>query len=109
MNLFFQDYITDEGIASNDPIVADLDTAIDIFYELNDEEDNFFGLIDDSEKCIQFMFISEDKWLVDIPIPPDFNNLQKYATYEECVSIIKETFLENKIIRFLDKPLIEEK
>ncbi|MFH6951368.1 hypothetical protein ACHRV6_22965 [Flavobacterium sp. FlaQc-51] len=80
MKLFFYDYVTEEGFDSNEPMNTDLDTALDIFYELNDEENNFFGLIDDSEKCIQFMFISEDNWLVDIPIPPDFsNNIEKYS------------------------------
>ncbi|WP_461532115.1 hypothetical protein [Sinomicrobium sp.] len=89
MKIYYWDYYSDEGIASDTPREADLEFALDVFYGLTDEEDNFFGVVDPKEKSIQFIFVEQDKWLVDIPSPPDFINHQKYADYDECIALIK--------------------
>ena len=96
MKIFYQDYCINEGIDANKPIEADLEFALELFYELTDEEDNFFGIIDDdSGKSIQFMYIKEDTWLVDIPTIKEAGSWQKYTNYDECVEFIRE-FYESK-------------
>ncbi len=100
MKVFYQDYVIDEGIESNDPREADLSFALELFYELTDDKDNFYGIIDSEERCIQFAWESQDKWLVDIPNPPDFMNYQKYADYDECVDMIKRVYELGKVIQF---------
>lgn len=98
MKIYYHDYYMDEGIDANEPREVDLALALELFYELTDEENNFFGITDDNnEKCIQFLYMEQNMWLVDIPIPPDFINYQKKADYEECVSIIRNVFKEKKI------------
>ncbi|MGF7108289.1 hypothetical protein [Treponema pedis] len=96
IKVFYYDYALEHGI--DEPRIVDLQTALQCFYELTDESDNFFGLVDDDDKCIQFMYLDTDEWLVDIPCPPDFVNWQKTADYDECVAIIKEVYKNNRII-----------
>ena len=100
MKVFYQDYTIDQGIESNDPREANLSLALEIFYELTDDENNFFGIEDSEERCIQFFWISQDKWLVDIPKPPDFINYQKYADYDECIEMIKRVYELNEVVQF---------
>ena len=98
MKIYYHDYYIDKGIDANEPREVDLALALELFYELTDEENNFFGITDDNnEKCIQFLYMEQNTWIVDIPIPPDFINYQKKADYEECVSIIRNVFKEKKI------------
>ncbi|QOW59968.1 hypothetical protein [Treponema pedis] len=96
IKVFYYDYALEHGI--DEPRIVDLQTALQWFYELTDESDNFFGLVDDNDRCIQFMYVDTDEWLVDIPCPPDFVNWQKTADYDECVAIIKEVYKNNRII-----------
>ena len=100
MKVYYQDYYLDEGIASDDPREGDLEFALNTFYDLTDEENNFFGIEDNAGKCIQFMWESQDKWLVDIPQAPSNISFQKYSDYEECVVMIKETYRKNSITIF---------
>ena len=65
MKIFYQNYITDKGINGNNPIRLNLQQTSGIFENLQLEEDNFFGLVDD---------------------------------YKKCISIIKQSYLKNKII-----------
>ena len=79
----------------------DLEEALEEFYYLTDVEGTFFGIEDSEERCIQFAWISQDKWLVDIPKPPDFVNYQKYADYDECVEMIKRVYELNEVVQFV--------
>ncbi len=97
MRIFYQNYTTDIGIDGNNPMEMDLRRALEIFEDLQSEEDNFFGLVDKNEKCIQFANEGDNTWLIDIPNPPTFENLQAYGTYDECVSLIKKIYRQNKI------------
>lgn len=98
MKIFYQNYTTDEGVDGNNPIELNLEETLEIFENLQSEEDNFFGLVDDYQKCIQFVYEDDNTWLIDVPNPPTFENLQAYGTYDECVSLIKKIYKENKII-----------
>ncbi len=69
----------------------DINEALTEFYELSDEKGSFFG-IKTKKGVIQFAWEDEDNWLVDLPNPPSFLNPQRYASYDECVEIIKSIF-----------------
>lgn len=69
-----------------------LEQAITEFYELSDLEGSFFG-INTTKEPLQFAWENDDKWLVDIPADIEkMLCLQKYASYEECIEIIKSIF-----------------
>ncbi|MCF6348446.1 MAG: hypothetical protein L3J20_09130 [Flavobacteriaceae bacterium] len=68
-----------------------LEESLTEFYELSDEKGSFFG-VKTKNGIIQFAWENENKWLVDLPNPPSFLNLQRYASYDECVEIIKSIF-----------------
>lgn len=102
MKIFFHNYNTREGITSDDPQESNLNQAIEIFRTLNSETENYFGIIDESDETIQFVLEAENKWLIEIPHPPRFINDQKFGTFEECISIITETFMQDKITALPD-------
>lgn len=98
MRIFYQDYYTDEGIDANDPIEADLEFALELFYELTDNEDNFFGIINDNNgKSIQFMYVEQDTWLVDIPAIDKKGAWQQHTDYDGCISLIQDFYNEKLI------------
>jgi hypothetical protein len=70
---------------------------VDSFYKLYDEDGSFWGIEDDEGTILQFCWLHDDIWLVDIPVPPDFINYQKEADYEECVLLIKKVLKEKKV------------
>lgn len=97
MKLFFHNYKTRQGIPSDNPQTATVSQALEIFSTLNSETENYFGIIDDSDKTIQFVLETDDKWLVDIPNLPDLINDQQFADFDECILIITKIFDENKV------------
>lgn len=98
MKIFYQNYRTREGIESSNPVEATLKQALAIFDSLDNETENFFGIIDNSDKTIQFVLESENKWLVDIINLPSLINDQLFANYHECVSIIENIYTLNKVL-----------
>lgn len=96
MNIFSYNPKTDNSLEED----LDLEQALAEFYYLTAIEGSFFGIVDSEEKCIQFAWLSKDKFLVDIPNPPDFINYQKYAGYEECVEMIKRVYALNEVVQF---------
>ncbi len=96
MKFYYTNYGKDEGINSDSPIEVNVEYAINTFLELLDESENFLGFIDDNDNCIQFVN-EKNKWLLDIPKPPDFENLQAYINDKECISLIEDIITKNKI------------
>lgn len=97
MKIYFHNYITREGIPSEYPQDIDLVKALEIFSSLSNSTENFFGIIDPSNKVIQFLLEDEDKWLVEIPNLPNFLNDQQFANYAESIEIISNTYNENRV------------
>ena len=98
MKIFYHNYKTQQGIPSDNSQSATVSQTLEIFSGLNAETDNFLGIIDNADKSIQFILEAEDKWLVDIPNPPDFINDQQFGTYEECIKIITKIYNENIVV-----------
>lgn len=93
MKIFYYDAYKDEGIESKKTTEASKERAIKYFFELTDFDGTFFGVINDEEKVVQFAWQDDNKWLVDIPYDiANYMSLQKYATYEKCVNIIKAVY-----------------
>ncbi len=89
MEIFLNDAGNDYELQDEE---LNLEEALTEFYELSDEEGSFFG-IKTEKKTIQFAYVDEDKWLIDIPYDmKNFICLQKYSTYEECTKIINSIF-----------------
>lgn len=101
MKVFYLDYVTDDEIPSDTPREINLEKAIDIFYNLNENEDNFFGIVDDKDKCIQFICVDLDYWEIDIPFQEIPKHL-RYADYDRCISIIKKCYMKKSIIDIKD-------
>jgi len=91
----FSSYLDDDVDISKEALSED--AVIDSFYKLYDENGSFWGIEDNEGKILQFYWLYDDTWLVDIPVPPDFINYQKKADYEECILIIKNILKEKKI------------
>jgi len=89
MKIFFSD---SETGARRDAYEADLDEAIDVFYELSDLKGSFFGLVNDSGKIVQFAWMDNDKWTINIPLPERLGALHKFGDYETCQQVIIDYF-----------------
>ena len=72
---------------------TDMETALEEFYELS-QEGSFFGIVTPNGRTIQFLYQSNDDWLLDIPSKdkPQEEFYQRLATYNECLEIIKSVF-----------------
>ena len=105
MKFFMYDVEKDNGF---DDEILSLDEAIEVFSSLSDEKGSFFGIKTKNQQIIQFSW-EDDIWLVDIPLKSTFEinqvSLQKYANYDECINIIKNTY-NNRSINNLFKVLV---
>ena len=99
LKVFYHNYDTNEGIDANKPQKASLELALDLFETLNQNVNNFFGIIDDNGKTIQFIAFEDDDgddWCIDIPDIEKNGFWQKVAGYDECTIFIEE-FYNGKI------------
>ncbi|SFW40124.1 hypothetical protein [Cellulophaga fucicola] len=96
MKLFYTNYGTNETIESSNAIEVTVESAIRTFLELLDGSENFLGLVDENNNCIQFVN-EENIWLLDIPKPPNFINLQAYVNDKECLAILEDCITKNEI------------
>lgn len=74
---------------------TDLDTALEEFYYLSDQEGSFMGFRTADERIVQFAWEKADIWLVDVPEknnPREF--FQKSLSYENCVEVIRKLYNE---------------
>ena len=107
MEVYLYDVESDYEILSHK---LTLDDSLTEFYELSDEKGSFFGIRINKKLAIQFAWAGVDKWLIDIPIEPGMHSLQKYATYDECLELINNTYKNKSIpkIKGLHKVPIRE-
>jgi len=107
MNCTIYDSELDSGFVDEKLTIEE---AIESFYSLSENDDSFLTLKGNVHLVVQFLWISTNKWLIDIPIQDSFNkniSLQKYCDYDECIDIINSTY-EQKIIYDLYKiPIME--
>jgi hypothetical protein len=101
MKYFFYDATDDEydDDESNDGFKSNgtIDEILQSFYDLSEEAGSFLGLENEQGLVLQFMRNSDDKWLIDIPEAEKEGSWQKYADYDECVSLIEDFYNEKPV------------
>ena len=95
MKIFYSDYEVDEHIDGNDPMEFSHEEILSQFDEITDLEENFFGIIDNSNLTLQFYWEEDESISIDIPIPLKKGSLTKKSNREECRKIIEN--LDRKI------------
>ncbi|MFD2287260.1 hypothetical protein GJU39_13655 [Pedobacter petrophilus] len=100
---------------------ANLEEAIEAFYDLPDVEGAFFGIFDHNNRFVQFAWNAQDEWLIDIPsdsFETTGKAFQLYGSYDKCIKIINTLFddttvsqlqvqIENKtLFKDTDEPLL---
>jgi hypothetical protein len=101
MKYFFYDVTDDEydDDESNDGFEDDgtIDEILQSFYDLSEEDGSFLGLENEQGQVLQFMWNSNDDWIVDIPEMEKEGSWQKHADYDECVMFIEDFYNEKPI------------
>jgi hypothetical protein len=95
MTYFYYNSETNREISDR---VTTLDEALVAFYELPDETDSFFGLENKSNQIIQFVWQTDDQWLIDMPTVDTVGTYQGIGTFDDCSAVII-AFFDNKDIR----------
>jgi hypothetical protein len=96
-DITIDDYDDDDG--SNDRFEDDgtLDEILQSFYDLTEEDGSFLGLENEHEQVMQFMWNSDNDWIVDIPEMDKEGSLQKHSNYDECIILIEKFYGGNTI------------
>lgn len=89
MKIFFSDYEIGEHIDGEEAIIVSHEDILSKFDEISDLEENFFGIIDNSNITIQFYWEEDGSISIDIPIPQKKGSLTKKSNHEECRKIIE--------------------
>lgn len=95
IKMFWNDGISDTGVASSDAIESSLDLVLDKFYDLSENENSFLGLKKSENDIIQFAYLKENIWLVDIPVLVEKGSYVKECEYHDCVDIIKNYYTDS--------------
>lgn len=92
MKIFFSDYEADEHVSAEAPREVSLQDALAQFEALSDEEGCFFGIIDDKEQTLQFMYNDDGTLLIDVPLLELEGSLKRDSTsFEECRQLILDS------------------
>ncbi|RZG72125.1 hypothetical protein [Acinetobacter sp. WCHAc060025] len=86
---FFTDYEGEEILADNE-ITASKEEIIRFMKQILLVKDNFLGIIDQNDLCIQFMVNQDHSILVDIPIPELDGSHTKNTTLMGALQIVHE-------------------
>lgn len=89
MDIYYYDELLEEEIPSKEAISLPLEIILEKFYNLSETKNSYFGIIGENN-IIQFQWIKEDVWLVDIPNMKKNGSFQKQCDFRECVNIIKQ-------------------
>ena len=95
IKMFWNDSELNIGVASSDAIEAPLSSVLDKFYELSEAENSFLGLKKSDNDIIQFAYLREDIWLVDIPVMAERGSYMKECEYQDCVDIIRSYYTDS--------------
>ncbi|WP_455541000.1 hypothetical protein [Prevotella fusca] len=95
IRMFWNDGVSNSGIAANDAIEASLDSVLDRFFDLSEDEDSFLGLEKPDDEVVQFAYLRDNIWLVDIPVPAEGGSYMKECEYRDCVDIIKRYYTDS--------------
>ena len=95
IKMFWNDSELNIGVASSDAIEAPLNSVLDKFYDLSEAENSFLGLKKSDNDIIQFAYLREDIWLVDIPVMAERGSYMEECEYLDCVDIIRSYYTDS--------------
>ena len=95
IKIFWNDSELNIGVASSEAIEAPLNSVLDKFYDLSEAENSFLGLKKSDNDIIQFAYLREDIWLVDIPVIAERGSYMKECEYQDCVDIIRNYYTDS--------------
>ena len=101
LKAYWQDL--EDVVESNDPKELTLEQALNRWADGNGSEGNFFGLIDEEDRTIQFCFVDSipdhvgdashlEIVLVDFPVPSLAGSYQKIVSIGESPRFIERAF-----------------
>ena len=92
IKLFYYDALTDQGQEGEESKVATELEVITYFKKLSTEEGTFIGIFKGEDDTLQFGWLRDDIWIIDIPIVSKQGSYQKEGSREECIELIKEQY-----------------
>lgn len=86
---FYCCHSSGDEIPSSDPVVFDLDTAVDIALQVLRKPGDFIGFVDSNNRVLQFRFDESEQVWVEHPSPKDGGSFGKFVSYPEVEKLIK--------------------
>ena len=89
---FYTDYATNKEIPGEAPKVADRSRVMRSMKRVLQRPDNFLGILNDRNQCLQFMVNADRSVLIDIPIIGDgafCGSKSKMATLSKCLALVE--------------------
>jgi len=87
-SIFFSIESIGRDVSSNNPeSYADIRTLLDLFLSLK-HKDDFLGLIDKNETCLQILFGSKKYW-IEVPRPDLGGSYGTYLTHESILDTLQ--------------------
>ena len=89
MKIFFSDYDVDIHVSADEPREVKLNEALAEFESLPEIEGCFFGVIDEQDRVIQFIYNADGRLDVDIPLEERQGSLcKKGVSVDECRKLV---------------------
>jgi len=97
MKVYYCNYETDVNVPFDEPIEMNYEEAIKAFLDIAGYGENFYGLEIQPDTAVQFVYVDEDEWLIDIPDTEKGGSHSKECDQEECLSMIRKVYDTGKL------------
>ena len=105
--VFYQDYKKNEGPSSSSPKTMTKESILEKIEILNEDEENFFGIIDSNGVTLQFHAYPKPKIWAEVVVKEEKGSYGAKIKYQEVVTIIKDldgTIDKNNYSKFEFEP-----
>jgi hypothetical protein len=89
VKIFYCCHSSGDEVPSSDPVVFDLESAVDIAHQVLLMPGDFIGFVDSSNRVLQFRFDESEQVWVEHPSPKDAGSFGKFISYPEVETLIK--------------------
>ena len=72
------------------------------FEHLSEDILSFLGMVTNTNEVLRFLWVSQDRWILDHPVIPSDLHRQRYASKEECISFIEKVYQEYDVSTYKD-------
>jgi hypothetical protein len=106
MKVFLYDSVTEYKFDdTEDNGDTDLETAIEEFYELSEDEGSYFGFVT-TDRIIKFYYGTYNNLFINILDKDNQQNFDKrQIDYDDCIEIIKSVFTNVSIKEIIDNKI----